>query len=163
VKHRPETTIRSFAPGDLDPVWRLIGSTIDSAYSGVYPERAIAYFKRLHSGAGIAARAKEGTVLVVERDGAIIGTGSLIGDEIGGVFVRRDVQGQGIGTRLMDELEERASAAGLASVSLSVSLPSRAFYVRRGYSVSGMLSGDMGCGQTLDYWQARKSLEDAGS
>jgi hypothetical protein len=43
-------------------------------------------------------------------------------------------------------------------VCLSVSLPSRTFYVRRGYAVSEMLSGDMGGGQTLDYWQARKSL-----
>jgi GNAT superfamily N-acetyltransferase len=163
VRNSSHTTLRLFVSDDLDAVERLIQDTIDSAYDGVYPERAIAYFKRLHSKEGILGRMREGVVLVHEGDGGIVGTGSLVTGEIGGVFVRRDMQGFGLGTRLMDELERLASAAGLESVKLSVSLPSKAFYLQRGYTVGEMLSGDMGRGQTLDYWQGHKSLAPGGS
>jgi GNAT superfamily N-acetyltransferase len=158
---RTDSVIRIFAPGDLVAVQRLIGHTIDSSYRGVYPERAIRFFRQFHSAEAILARHRDGTMLVVERRGEVVGTGALVEREITGVFVRPDLQGQGIGWRVMDRLEAVASAAGHRSVSLSVSLPSRAFYERRGYEVLEALSVDVGAGETLDYWEARKSLGPA--
>ena len=158
LDHPAQPQIGPFASGDLSVVERLILTTIDASYGSVYPNRAVDYFKRLHSKREILARVDGGVVLVVESGGEIVGTGSLVGGEIGGVLVRSDLQGAGIGTLIMDELEAQASAEGLQSVSLCVSLPSRGFYERRGYSMSELLSGDMGEGQALDYWRARKSV-----
>lgn len=163
MEDRGQASIRAFRPDDVIAVEHLILATIDAAYSGLYPPRAIDYFKALHSSDRILARAEEGAVVVAERDSKIVGTGSLVGREIGGVFVRPDAQRVGIGTLLMDWLEEFASSVGLQSVSLFVSLPSRAFYERRGYTLSEMLSGDMGEGQALDYWVADKSIADGES
>jgi GNAT superfamily N-acetyltransferase len=90
----------------------------------------------------------------------LVATGALVGDEITGVFVARDQQGRGLGRLLMDELEAAARARGKTSTRLNVSLPSKGFYEGRGYRISERLSGDMGEGQYLDYWEADKRLAD---
>ncbi len=41
--------IRPFGTPDLAVVRQLIHNTIDTCYSGVYPPRAVAFFKDFHS------------------------------------------------------------------------------------------------------------------
>lgn len=56
--------------------------------------------------------------------------------EVESLMVEEGRRGQGVGTRLMDAAEERASAAGAAAMRLDVSLFNEAaaeFYGRRGY------------------------------
>jgi GNAT superfamily N-acetyltransferase len=150
--------LRRFEPSDLSDVHRLICDTIDASYSGVYPPRAIDRFKGFHDLDAIARRATDGVVVVVEQDGEIVGTGSLVDDEIGGVFVSGASQGSGIGSMLMQELEGAARQRGHTAVRLYVSLPSRGFYEHLGYKVFDEGSLDVGAGEHLDYWQASKDL-----
>jgi len=96
--------------------------------------------------------------LVIERDGSIVATGALVGNEILGVFVNPEDQGQGYGKMLMRELESRAEAKGFSEVMLSISLPSRNFYEHQGYEALAESSLDVGGGQHLDYWPGRKTL-----
>jgi len=58
----------------------------------------------------------------------------------------------------MDALERTASEQGRASVRLHVSLPSKGFYERRGYRLFDEGALDVGDGETLDYWEAAKTL-----
>jgi hypothetical protein len=58
----------------------------------------------------------------------------------------------------MHELEDRAKARGCTESELSVSLPSRGFYESLGYQMLEEGSIDVGEGQHLDFWKARKSL-----
>jgi GNAT superfamily N-acetyltransferase len=111
----------------------------------------------------ISERVAGGLVLVVEDADGIVATGSLIGEEICGVFVSPDRQGRGLGRALMDRLEAAAVRAGQTHVTLSVSLPSRGFYEQRGYILTELLFGDMGEGQTLDYWEGTKALKSQGT
>jgi len=152
--------LRSFDEADLEPVQRLIHHTIDSCYSGVYPPRAVRFFKEFHSLDRILARQAEGEVLVVEQDGTVVATGAVVAGEISGVFVRPELQSRGIGGQLMDGLEGIARARGHAAAALSVSLPSRGFYESRGYEVLESRSIDVGEGERLDYWSAEKPLGD---
>ena len=151
--------IREFCDGDVDVVVALIHRTIDACYTRAYPPRAVEFFKRFHSREGILERSRKGTILVVERDGAVIGTGALVDHEIYGVFVEPELQGGGIGRAIMGELERRAAAAGRDHVALSVSLPSRRFYEVLGYEILHEAFIDVGEGQRLDYWEARKPLQ----
>ncbi len=152
--------IRKFQTSDLESVRRLIHRTIDACYPAVYPPRAVDFFKGYHSAEGILKRSRQGEVLVVERDGHLIATGALAGGEIAGVFVDPEFQGGGIGAELMRALEDRAVEKGWTEVELSVSLPSRGFYERLGYGRFETRSIDVGGGERLDYWQARKRLVD---
>ncbi len=152
------TSIREFRDADVPVIARLIHRSIDTCYSGVYPPRAVLFFKDYHSPGGIRKRAKEGVILVMEHDGAAIGTGALVENEINGVFVEPALQGQGHGKAIMHALEKRACANGHGEVSLSVSLPSREFYEGLGYKVHGEAHIDVGEGQRLDFWKARKPL-----
>lgn len=151
-------TMRDSRPAEAPALKRLIHETIDTAYSGWYPPRAVAYFKGYHSEEGILERQRNGEVLVIELDGEIVATGTFLDGEILGVFVRPASQRRGYGEALMQELEKRAKARGHASCTLNVSLPSRQFYERLGYRLGEMLSADMGEGQSLDYWVGTKAL-----
>lgn len=152
------TGLRAFRPDDAELVTRLIHRTIDACYARVYPPRAVAFFKEYHALDRVLDRHAAGRVIVVRRGDDIVATGSLVGPEISGVFVDPAFQGHGVGALVMDELESAAGEMGLPAVELSVSLPSRGFYQRRGYRILEALSIDVGEGEQLDYWAAEKLL-----
>ena len=58
----------------------------------------------------------------------------------------------------MQRLEDQARAEGVVESELSVSLPSLKFYQRLGYEIVEERSRDLGEGQRLDFWAARKTL-----
>ena len=101
--------IRPFKRTDLNALHRMICKTIDASYSGVYPPRAVAFFKEHHSEKNIIERSAVGEILVLtsERDASILATGSLKGSEIIGVFVRPDHQRQGYEESVMTNLEKK--------------------------------------------------------
>ena len=150
--------IREFRESDLVSVRRLIHQTIDVCYSGVYPPRAVQFFKDFHSEEKIMERHREGKILVVEQDGNVIATGTIVGSDIFGVFVQPEFHRRGHGEALMRELENKAKAGGCTESELSVSLPARGFYERLGYEMLEECSIDVGEGQRLDFWKARKPL-----
>ena len=149
---------RPFQESDLSAVCELIHRTIDVCYPAAYPSRAVAFFKKFHSAEALRDRAKAGDVVVVERDGRVVATGALLDDEVSAVFVEPELHGSGLGTAVMDELEALAAGRGREVVHLSVSLPSKGFYARRGYRMLEERSIDVGEGQHLQYWHAEKSL-----
>jgi GNAT superfamily N-acetyltransferase len=153
-----EVKLRRSGSAEVSSIRRLIHATIDSSYVGVYPPRAVRYFKEFHSVDRIRERRAAGEVLVAEQDGRLVATGSIAGAEISGVFVIPPVQKHGVGGLIIDWLERDAELAGRGSVRLDVSLPSRGFYESRGYRLLESCSIDFGEGQRLDYWSAEKQL-----
>ena len=153
-----EVSIRRFREPDLCQLVRLIGETIGISYAEVYPPRAVQFFKDFHSEKKISERSKTGTTLVVEEDGELVATGSLVDGEILAVFVHPRLQKGGRGKALMKALENEARASGVTEIGLSISLPSKRFYVSLGYKVVEEASRDVGEGQRLDFWKAVKQL-----
>ena len=153
-----DVRVRAFRSADLDSVQQLIHDTIDASYTGVYPPRAVRFFKDYHTPDRILERQATGKVVVVERDADLVATGAIVDDHILAVFVYSGLQRRGIGARVMDALEGDAHATGRASVHVDVSLPSRRFYERRGYRLLESCSIEVGDGERLDYWRAEKNL-----
>lgn len=150
--------IRRFRVSETSVVRDLLHHTIEVAYAPVYQPRAVQFFKDFHSEEKIIDRHKKGEILIVQKDGDLIGTGSLVGADIVGVFVHPEFQHQGLGKSLMQELEKKAVVNGIDEVMLSVSLPSRRFYESLGYKITEERTIDVGEGQRLDYWEAKKTL-----
>ena len=161
AKAAQDFVIRDFRPTDAGAVLRLIYDTIDISYAEAYPPRAVDFFKQFHSEDRLLNRHQEGTVLVIEQDGKPVATGALVEQEIFAVFVDPDHQHRGYGKALMQELEARAARQGCAHSELSVSLPSLKFYQSLGYQILEERSRDVGEGQHLDFWKARKALLSA--
>ena len=159
MAEREVICIREFREDDAESIARLIHRTIDACYTDVYPRRAVEFFKRFHSRDGILERSRKGVILVAERNGNAIGTGAIVENEIYGVFVEPKMQGRGHGRAIMRVLETRAIAKGHREVVLSVSLPSRKFYEGLGYEILQEAHRDVGEGQRLDFWKARKLLQ----
>ena len=155
-----EARLREFQERDLVPVERLIHQTIDACYAGVYPSRAVQFFKEFHSPKKIMERHRQGDVLVVEQDGQVIATGAIVDGDIFGVFVHPEFQHHGHGESLMGELEKTAMSRGFRESELSVSLPSKGFYEGLGYDMTEECSIDVGEGQYLVFWKARKPLTE---
>ena len=153
-----QARIREFRPSDLGPLQRLIHETIRVSYASAYPPRAVAFFQDFHAEDRIAERSRTGSVLVVEEKGALVATGSLVEGEIFAVFVHPDCQRAGLGKALMTALEDRARGSGLCESLLSISLPSKRFYEDLGYEIVQACSKDLGDGQRLDFWKAKKRL-----
>lgn len=159
MAEREDIFIREFRESDAESIVQLIHRTIDVCYTGVYPPRAVAFFKDFHSRDGVLERWNNGTILVAEQTGIVMGTGALVENEIYGVFVEPKMQGHGHGRTIMHALENQAIAKGHCKVVLSVSLPSRKFYEGLGYEILQEVRRDVGEGQRLDFWKATKSLE----
>lgn len=158
MSREDSTCIRRFRVVEVNVVRELICRTIDVSYPPFYPPRAIQLFKNFHSEAKIIERNQKGDILVAENNGKVMGTGSIVETDIFGVFVNPEFQHRGHGKSLMQALEKKAIAYGISEVGLSVSLPSRRFYESLGYKIIKNCTIDVGAGQRLDFWEAKKTL-----
>jgi GNAT superfamily N-acetyltransferase len=102
--------------------------------------------------ADIAASYSDGRTVVVEVDGTLVGTGTVVPREDGvaeivRMSVHRDFRRRGIGRVIADELKRTAATWGASAVVLETSAHWDgvvAFYSRCGFGVTHHVDGDFG-------------------
>ena len=151
-------TIRESERADLPALKALVHKTITTCYPGHYVVEAVRFFVDYHSEEAILQDAEKGRTVVLDNAGRILGTGTLVGDEIKRVFVDPTFQKQGFGRQIMQKLEESAARQGAAAVKLDASLPSHAFYDRLGYVTVEPAFLPVENGQRLDFFKMQKTL-----
>jgi GNAT superfamily N-acetyltransferase len=152
------TTIREFVARDIVALKKLVDSTIDISYAGVYPPEAIAFFKAHHAVEKILADGRNGCILVAEEEGRMIGTGTLVDGEVGRMFVIPDYQGHGIGREVLGQLEQVAKKQGLKHLTLDASLVARKFYELMGFELIEDAAMPVGNNESLEYSVMMKTL-----
>ena len=150
--------IRFYKNNDIIQLYDLIQETIAMSYPSHYPERAVEYFKNYHSKENIKKRNETGKILVIEQGEKLIGTGSIVDNEISGVFIHPDNQRAGFGNTIMTKLESIAKDKGVLEIKLYVSLPSRGFYEKLKYEISEPQKIDVGENQYLGFWFGNKKI-----
>lgn len=160
MSDRRNISIREFRSLDLGVVKSLIDRTIDTCYSSAYPKEAVQFFKDWHCDENILKGAREGYTFVLEKENQIIGTGTLLGDEVVRVFVEPVFQKRGVGKLIMQKLEEKALSTGIGVVRLDASLPSKKFYDSLGYMILEETSLEVENGKRLDYYKMEKPLTE---
>jgi GNAT superfamily N-acetyltransferase len=160
MSKRKSISIREFSSFDLGAVKELIYNTIDVCYSDVYPKEAVQFFKDWHCDENILKGVKEGYAIVLVKNGQIIGTGTLIGDEVVRVFVDPEFQRQSFGKLIMRNLEERALSLRISIVRLHASLPSKKFYDSLGYRTLEKGFVPVENAKRLDYYKMEKPLRE---
>lgn len=150
--------LRRYRESDLDELHALIVRTIRGSYPAHYPPRAVQFFIDYHSREKIAADGSSAFIIVAMLDGRMIGTATLADSSVGRVFVAPELQGEGIGTALMDRIESEARQLGLTELVLDASLPAFNFYQDRGYRKCSEDRLDVGNGEELRYYPMDKPL-----
>lgn len=150
--------IREFKSGDLVGVKNLVYQTIDDCYSDFYCREAVKFFKEWHCDDKILKNAREGYTIILEQEKKIIGTGTLIGNEIVRVFVDPAFQKCGFGKFIMQKLEDMAQSNGIDTVKLDASIPSKRFYDSLSYVTVEKTFLEVENNKRLDYYKMQKSL-----
>lgn len=129
-KHDEAAVIRKYAPEDKEAVLRVWYESAQVAHPFWTPER----FE--HEQRAIADQFLPiAETYVFERTGTVVGFLSLLGTEVGGLFVTPRYHRQGIGRALMDEA--RASRDHLELDVFEANVVGCAFYLQYGFGVVG--------------------------
>lgn len=87
--------------------------------------------------AGMAQKLSEFEIWVAELDGVAAGWGAIRGDTLEGLYTVPEFAGRGVGTALLEMLERRMREGGIDAIRAEASSNARAFYLQRGYLMSG--------------------------
>jgi len=158
MTNEDQPSIRPFHEADLMPLKSMIHRTIAVCYPGHYCIEAVRFFTNYHDEQAIRRDAKAGCTVVLDRAGRVIGTGTLVCDEIKRVFVAPMAQRHGAGRRIMEYLEEMARSLGATTVRLDASLPSKVFYDKLGYVTMEKTFLPLENDRRLDFFRMQRSL-----
>jgi|HubBroStandDraft_6_1064221.scaffolds.fasta_scaffold391830_2 GNAT superfamily N-acetyltransferase len=133
--------IRRALPPDAEEISRVIVRALHETNRRDYPAHVIAAVAENFSPERVAEKLATRRAYVAIVGGAVVGTASLDGRVIRGVYVDPTYQGKGIGARLMDVLEGLAREQAVSTLSVCHHrLRRRAFIVSLALSSSVMNS-----------------------
>jgi putative acetyltransferase len=129
--------VRAFVPADTGEIMRLFHDTVHAVNIRDYSAEQVAAWapeymdEDLWRGSLVAHH-----TAVAEEDGQIVGFADW--EENGHLdrfYVHKDRQGAGVGTALLDAIENDARAHGVTHFHTEASITARPFFERRGYVV----------------------------
>lgn len=126
--------IIDFAPEHSEESSSLIQRSIRASHSGVYSNTEIDSIASEYSAEKMLKKSLNRKIyLAVSNENKILAVGSAKGHEIKGVYVDPSFFGEGIGSLLLEFLENQIRQAGYATAQLFAGLNSKEFYHRKGY------------------------------
>lgn len=128
-----ELHIRQAFDADATALSRLICKNAQGLLKPHYSPLQLATFERYYSPEAMLEKEKKQTIFCAEIKGELVGTIGLERDFVVGFYTEVSLVNQGIGSALLDHLENFARKNGLGVIQLSASPVGVAFYERRGW------------------------------
>jgi nitroimidazol reductase NimA-like FMN-containing flavoprotein (pyridoxamine 5'-phosphate oxidase superfamily)/L-amino acid N-acyltransferase YncA len=128
--------IRTYTPSDLEAAVNLFTQTVHLVSSRYYsPEEVEAWAPSVPDMPAWCRYFDDRYTLVMDSGGVITGFGCLSADggTVDMLFTHHAHQGEGIGSAILEALENEAVQRGATGVKLTVSATAWAFYIKRGY------------------------------
>jgi predicted N-acetyltransferase YhbS len=125
--------IRKFKKEDAKRVSNIIRKCLKEVNIKEYSPKVIVSLCNFFTPSLIISNSKNRTIFVAAEKGKVIGTASLKGDTVFTVFVDPKIHRKGVGSKLMDKVEELAKKKGYKTVKVPSSFGAFEFYKRRGY------------------------------
>lgn len=141
----------------LETIYRLTQDTIRSIYPSYYPKEVVDFFCSHHSREAIQSDIENKNVWILFVNDTIVGTGSRDENHINRVFVIPDFQGNGYGSFIMQQLENKIGEV-YDEVLLDASLCAIQLYEKRGYSTVNYEKTAVENGSILVYIVMKKEL-----
>lgn len=126
--------IRPARADDAEAISAVILAALRETNARDYSRDIIERVEQSFGPAAVAELLARRTVFVAMAAGELVGTASLDGQVVRSVFVRPDLQGQGVGRRLMAEIEQAARNRGVEVLAVPSSVTAEAFYARLGFT-----------------------------
>lgn len=162
--------VREATRADVDRLCEVHRAAIETLGSEAYNDRQIAAWKSgidpsLYPVADAATH-----FLVAERDGQVIGFGWMkpeadeyftidVSGEITGMYVHPAAAGEGVGTRLLNQLERVGRQASVQSLGLWASLNAVPFYNKHGYETVTSQALEYDDGTEVPVKELKKELQ----
>lgn len=127
--------IRQFAKNDILALKELIHFTVKKCYPACYVSEVIDFYLDYHSEKELLRKSEEGCILVATLDNKLVASGYLLGEELGGVYVHPEYQGQGVASHMMEALLALAVEKNLSSVWLESTPLALELYKKFGFVV----------------------------
>lgn len=130
--------VRKFRPGDENELSVLVRRTLVEVNEPDCPKEEIDFLYALYTPEHMLEIAEKGNCYVIEEDGILIGTGTILPDkewesEIVGAFLLPEYIGKGYGRVLFDTLESDELFTSADRVWLTSSNTALDFYEHYGY------------------------------
>ena len=125
--------IRKLKKEDAKEVSKIIRRCLKEVNYKDYSKKTITSLCNFFTPSLIIKNLKDRTIFVAVENDKVIGTASLKGDKVFTVFINPDVHGKGVGSRLMDKVEDLAKKKGYKIIKVPSGLTSLGFYKKRGY------------------------------
>jgi GNAT superfamily N-acetyltransferase len=129
-----DVEIRRATAGDAEAVCQIVMQALRETNARDYPASVIDRLV-LTLPAAVASKLQEWHAYVAVADGRVVGTASLDGNTVRAVFVHPDYQGRGVGTKLMDAVEQAANTQSEVTLDVQSSITAQQFYAKRGFKV----------------------------
>jgi N-acetylglutamate synthase-like GNAT family acetyltransferase len=129
-----EIEIRRATAGDAEAVYEIVARALRETNARDYPASVIDRLV-LTLPERVASKLEACHTYIAVADGLVVGTASLNGQTVNSVFVHPDFQGRGIGTKLMDAVENAAEVQSERTLSVQSSITAQPFYAKRGFKV----------------------------
>ncbi|GMU93047.1 MAG: hypothetical protein AMXMBFR4_21050 [Candidatus Hydrogenedentota bacterium] len=131
--------VREYKDEDVPAIARLYYDTVRFVNARDYtPEQLHAWAPDIWPDSFWRARFEKGRVIVAEENGEVVGFAEFHEDgHIDCFYVHYQYQGVGVGTRLMQRIEEEAHSQSIPRLHLEASITGRPFFERRGFNPIG--------------------------
>jgi len=154
-------SIEEIAIPDIPQIRDLMHLTISVCYPAIFPGEVVQFFLDYHSPEEIQRRTQNGLVVALKDVGELRGTGFLMDEEMGGVYIHPDHQRKGYGRQIVEFLLSRAQENKLERIWLDATPLAKPLYDKLGFSlISPMVQmvGDV----RLNYFKMEKIVQGAG-
>lgn len=99
--------IESASEKNIHDIFQLVQNTILEIYSKYYRDEVVQFFCDWHSETRITKDVTEGKTYIIFDNGKMVATGTAEAEHITRVYVLPEYQGHGLGSALMDFLEDK--------------------------------------------------------
>jgi N-acetylglutamate synthase-like GNAT family acetyltransferase len=132
-----KTMIRRALQGDAGDISAIISRALRETNAKDYTNEVIERIERTFSPFAMIQLINKRTVFVATVNDRIVGAASLDGALVQAVFVSPDLQGEGIGKRLMAQIERTARKGGISVLTVPSSITAESFYAQVGFRAVG--------------------------
>jgi GNAT superfamily N-acetyltransferase len=131
----------------FEETFEVVHKTIEEIYPKYYPRKAVDFFHEHHSKENMKTKLPQECVLVLFENGNLIGTGTLVKNDISRFFILPECQRKGYGKKLYNKL------------TLDSSLGAIDFYKNNKYKYSEYKIIDLPDGYYLCYMEMEKEIK----